>query len=180
MKFRVVSEHDFQRRARALRWLLTDVDGVLTDGRMLYGPDGEAFKIFHVRDGLGLKLARHDGLKVGLLSARQHSAVEVRTRELSLDRVMLGEKDKLACFHKFLEEEDVRAEAVAYIGDDLPDLGVLSAVGLALCPADAALEVRQACHHTLNLRGGHGAVREAVELLLRARGSWERLATQSS
>jgi 3-deoxy-D-manno-octulosonate 8-phosphate phosphatase (KDO 8-P phosphatase) len=178
LRSRDISPHDFQRRARTLRWLLTDVDGVLTDGRMLYGTDGEAFKIFQVRDGLALKMARQDGIHVGLLSARSHPAVTVRAEELGVDRVMLGEKDKLARLKTFLEEEDVRLEQIAYIGDDLPDLAVLGAVGLAFCPADAALEVRHLCHITLNLRGGHGAVREAVETLLKARGSWERLVGQ--
>jgi 3-deoxy-D-manno-octulosonate 8-phosphate phosphatase (KDO 8-P phosphatase) len=158
--------------------LLTDVDGVLTDGRMLYGPEGEAFKIFHVRDGLGLKMASRGGLQVGLLSARSHPAVEARARELGLERVMLGEKDKLARLHAFAQEEGVSMESIAYIGDDLPDLAALHAVGLAFCPADAALEVRNLCHVTLNLRGGHGAVREAVEMLLKARGSWEGLVDQ--
>lgn len=169
---RRLDDQEFARRARGLRWLLTDIDGVLTDGGMLYGPGGEELKRFHARDGLALKLARGCGLRVGLLSARGNRAVEIRAGELGLDRVILGQRDKVAALELLLHEEDVAPAEVAYIGDDLPDLGVLGRVGLALCPADAAPEVRETAHRVLGLDGGHGCAREAVELILRARGQW--------
>ncbi len=164
---------EFECRARALKWLLTDVDGVLTDGRMVYGPDGEALKIFHARDGLGLKMAQRAGLGVGLLSARGGPAVEHRARELGLDVVLLKKKNKLAAFNAFLEKHQLTAEEIAFIGDDLPDLQVLAACGLALCPADAAQPVKDIADTVLLLPGGRGAVREAVEKILSARGDLE-------
>lgn len=169
---RSLDDDTFRQRARGLAWLLTDVDGVLTDGRMVYGPEGEVTKRFHARDGLALKLARRCGLHVGLLSARGNRAVEVRAGELGLDRVLLGQGNKVAALEGLLEETGVSLEAVAYIGDDLPDLGVLARVGLALCPADAATEVRQLSHRVLQRPGGQGCVREAVEAILQARDQW--------
>ncbi|MCB1054240.1 MAG: 3-deoxy-D-manno-octulosonate 8-phosphate phosphatase [Acidobacteria bacterium] len=169
---RALGDEEFERRARDLRWLLTDVDGVLTDGAMLYGPAGEEMKRFHVRDGLALKLARSTGLRVGLLSARGNRAVEIRARELGLDRLMLGQRDKVGALEALLGEEGISAGQIAYLGDDLPDLGVLGRVGLAFCPADAAAEVCEVAHRVLTTLGGHGAAREAVELILKARGQW--------
>lgn len=174
---RRLDEAEFAHRARALTWLLTDVDGVLTDGIMVYGPGGEEHKRFHVRDGLALKLAMSCGLRVGLLSARGNRAVEVRAGELGLDRVLLERRDKLAALEQLMHEEDLEAGEIGFIGDDLPDLRVLGRVGLALCPADAAPEVRRAAHVVLDLDGGHGCVREAVERILAAREQWEE-ATQ--
>ncbi|MDY7091783.1 MAG: HAD hydrolase family protein [Acidobacteriota bacterium] len=170
---RALDDETFRQRARGLAWLLTDVDGVLTDGRMVYGPEGEETKRFHARDGLALKLARRCGIQVGLLSARGNRAVEVRAGELGLDRVLLGQGNKVAALESLLEETGVPLEAVAFIGDDLPDLGVLGRVGLALCPADAATEVRQLAHRVLHRPGGQGCVREAVEAVLQARGQWQ-------
>ncbi len=166
---------EFTRRASELRWFLTDVDGVLTDGRMFYGPQGEALKVFHVRDGLALKLAQKAGIRVGLLSARGGPAVEHRATELGLDLCLLDRKNKLASFQDFLGEHRLDAETVAYVGDDLQDLQVLTRCGLSFCPRDAAPEVRSRVHRVLQTGGGKGAVREAVELILRARDAWPDL-----
>lgn len=164
---------DFARRARGLAWLLTDVDGVLTDGRLLYGPAGEELKAFDVKDGLGIKLARRAGLKVGLLSARKSAALERRAADLELDAVLLGCDDKGAAFDRFLAERAATAESVAYAGDDLPDLPVLLRCGLSFAPADAVEEVRGRVARVLHRPGGGGALREVVELVLCARGAWE-------
>lgn len=162
------------RRARRLRWLLLDVDGVLTDGRLYYGARGEELKVFDVKDGLGLRLLHDAGIKFGLLSSRASAALEQRARELGVHVLLVGEPDKGAALDRFLAGERAEPAEVAYIGDDLPDLPVLRRVGLALAPADAASEVRERVHVVLEAAGGHGAVREAVELILRARGEWER------
>ncbi|MCB1036202.1 MAG: hypothetical protein KDD47_20430, partial [Acidobacteria bacterium] len=138
-----------------------------------YGAEGEALKVFHVRDGLALKMAQRAGLGVGLLSARGGPAVEHRARELGLDLTLLRTRDKLATFRTFLKEQGLAAGEVAFIGDDLPDLKVLEVCGLSLCPADAALPVQEAVHHVLDRPGGLGAVREAVEKILAARGELE-------
>jgi 3-deoxy-D-manno-octulosonate 8-phosphate phosphatase (KDO 8-P phosphatase) len=165
---------DLRLRVAALEWLLSDVDGVLTDGRLHYGPEGEAWKSFHVRDGLGLKLAQRAGLKVGLLSARGGPALEARAAELGLDAVICRREDKYQAFREFLDQHRLRARRVAYAGDDLVDLPILLACGLSFAPADAAPEVRDRVDHTLAAAGGCGAVREMVEWILRARGDWER------
>jgi 3-deoxy-D-manno-octulosonate 8-phosphate phosphatase (KDO 8-P phosphatase) len=166
---------DLRLRAAALEWILTDVDGVLTDGRLVYGPEGEAWKTFDVRDGLGLKLAQRAGLKVGVLSARGGPALERRAGELGLDAVVIRREDKRQAFRELLDERRVRARQVAYAGDDLVDLPILLACGLSFAPADAVAEVRERVDHTLSCLGGRGAVREMVEWILRARGDWERV-----
>lgn len=163
------------RRARALTWFLTDVDGVLTDGTLDYGRAGENRKRFHVRDGLGLQLLRRAGLRVGVLTSRESPALDRRAEELALDVVLAGRADKWQAFEEFQERFRVAAQQVAFVADDLPDLKVLARAGLALAPADAAAEVQAVAHVTLSRRGGRGAVREAAELILRARGDWERL-----
>jgi 3-deoxy-D-manno-octulosonate 8-phosphate phosphatase (KDO 8-P phosphatase) len=162
-------------RAGALDWLLFDVDGVLTDGRLLYGADGEQWKVFDVRDGIGLKLAQRAGLKVGLLSGRQSRALEARAQELGLDALIMHRDDKAAAFGELLGAHATAAARVAYMGDDLVDLPVLLACGLSFAPADAVPDVRGRVHHVLSRPGGRGAVREMVELILRARGAWDRL-----
>lgn len=168
------------RRASHVDWLLLDVDGVLTDGRLYLSGAGETMKVFHVRDGLAIKLAREAGLRVGLLSARRSAALSRRAADLGVDAVMAGREDKARAFDLFLAQRHTRAERVAYIGDDLPDLPVLRRARLSFAPADAAPEVRAAVDRVLSLPGGHGAVREAVEWLLRARGAWESLAARWS
>lgn len=166
------------RRAQSIDWLLLDVDGVLTDGRLYFSGSGEALKVFHVRDGLAMQLARRAGVRVGLLSSRRSAALARRAAELDLDAVMTGRDDKLRAYTGFLAAQATRPERVAYVGDDLPDLPVIHRTGLSFCPADAVPEVRSAVDRVLSARGGQGAVREAVEWLLRARGSWESLVAQ--
>ncbi|MFY9825213.1 MAG: hypothetical protein WAM82_27795 [Thermoanaerobaculia bacterium] len=169
-----ISDDDLARRARDLDWLLLDVDGVMTDGRLYYGPDGERWKVFHVHDGVGLKLIKDAGLKVGLLTGRGNAALETRSRELGLDAVVEGRHDKDAAFTEFLAQHGTAAERVAYIGDDILDLPVLRRCGLSFTPADGAPEVRERVHRVLTRTGGHAAVREMCELILRARGDWDK------
>lgn len=170
-----LTNDDFAQRATALEWLLLDVDGVFTDGTLLYSERGEELKTFHVRDGLAVTLARRAGLKVGLLSGRDSPALRRRAAELSLDEVILGHADKAPAFAAFLERQGVTAEQVAYAGDDLLDLPVLRRAGLSFAPADAVDEVRRTADRVLGAPGGCGAVRELVEAVLRARGQWENL-----
>lgn len=170
----------FTRRATALEWLLFDVDGVLTDGRLYYGQRGELIKPFHVRDGLGLRLAQRAGLKLGLLSGRRSRPLERRAADLGLDAVILGSRDKLAGFEHFLTTHHTAPGRVAYIGDDLQDLAVLGRCALSFAPADAVPEVQAAVQIVLERPGGDGAVREMIELILKARGDWERLLSHFS
>jgi 3-deoxy-D-manno-octulosonate 8-phosphate phosphatase (KDO 8-P phosphatase) len=170
-----ISDDELVRRACALEWLLLDVDGVLTDGRLLYGPEGERWKVFHVRDGLGLRLAQKAGLKVGILSGRGNEALEFRTRELRIDAVIQERSDKGTAFREFLRDHGVDPGRIAYMGDDVLDLPVMRRCGLSFAPADAVAEVRERADRVLTSRGGTAVVREMCELILRARGDWERL-----
>ncbi|MCE2390508.1 MAG: HAD family hydrolase [Proteobacteria bacterium] len=164
---------EFLRRALELEWLLCDVDGVLTDGGLYYDDRGHRLLRFDARDGLGFQLAQRAGLRVGLLSGRASIPAERRARELGLDAFVGGAADKGRAFDAFLEEHAVRPEQVAFAGDDLPDLAILARCGLSFSPGDAVEPVRAAVDRVLSCRGGRGAIREMVEILLRARGSWE-------
>lgn len=177
----IVSDEVFARRAAGLEWLIFDVDGVLTDGRLVYyGRRGELVKTFHVRDGLGLRLAQKAGLKLAFLSGRRSRPLERRAAELDIDAVILGSKDKLAHFEQFLTEHHTTPGRVAYIGDDLPDLPVLARSALSFAPADAAQEVLAVAHVILAHRGGEGVVREMIEAILKARGDWDELVAHFS
>ena len=169
-----LDDKEFARRAAELEWLLTDVDGVLTDGGLYYDRRGHQLLRFNAKDGLGLQLARQAGLKVGLFSGRASAALDRRANELGLDLSMGGISDKAASFDEFLERHNTDATRVAFIGDDLPDLVVLGRCGLAFAPTDAVAEVRAVAHRVLDTAGGAGAAREAVEAILRARGDWQR------
>jgi len=170
-----IADEELARRARELDWLLFDCDGVLTDGSLIYGPEGEQWKVFNVRDGVGLKLAREAGLKIGILSGRGNAALEARVREIGFDALIQNHHDKDAAFTAFLTEHGIAPERVAYAGDDLLDLPVIRRCGLSFAPADAAPEVRHRVHRVLASPGGRGAVREMCELVLHARGHWEQL-----
>ncbi len=170
-----LTESEWARRATELEWVLADVDGVLTDGGLYYDRRGHAMLRFDVRDGQGLKLAQQGGLKVGLLSGRSPAALERRASELGLDALLTGIHDKGAAFEAFLAQHGTVPRRVAFIGDDLPDLVVLGRCGLAFAPADAVPEVRTIVHQVTASRGGHGAVREMVEAILRARGAWDQV-----
>ncbi len=162
-------------RCRALKLLLTDVDGVMTDGTVLLLPDGGEAKAFHTRDGLAVVLAQRGGLRTGLISGRSSEAVARRAAELGMAIVRQGVRDKLQGLHQILADETLRAEQVAYMGDDVSDLPLIQEVGLSAAPADAPLEVRLQAFMVTESAGGRGCLREFVEAILRARGDWERL-----
>jgi 3-deoxy-D-manno-octulosonate 8-phosphate phosphatase (KDO 8-P phosphatase) len=159
-------------RASRIRLLVLDVDGVLTDGGLFYGASGEETKRFHVHDGLALVAARKAGLQVAVLSSRASAAVTRRLTELGVSEVHQGVADKAGALEALCERLGLRAAEVAMMGDDLPDLPAMRRVGLALAPANAVAEVKRAAHWVARRRGGEGAVREAVELVLKARRAW--------
>jgi 3-deoxy-D-manno-octulosonate 8-phosphate phosphatase (KDO 8-P phosphatase) len=173
----LLSAEELARRANDIEWLLCDVDGVLTDGGLYYDRRGHQLLRFDVKDGLALVLARRAGLKIGVLSARSSPALERRASELKLDAVISGSRDKGADFEAFLVDQNTAARRVAFIGDDLTDLILLGRCGLAFAPSDAVEEVQAVAHHVLSASGGRGAVRQMVELVLKARGEWESLLT---
>ncbi len=161
-------------RCRALRLLLSDVDGVMTDGTVLLLPDGSEAKAFHIRDGLAVVLAKRAGLRTGLITGRGPSEVVTRrAADLGMDVVRQGAADKGQALRAILADLDLRPDQVAYIGDDVNDLPVLTQVGLSAAPADAPLEVRLHAFMVTEAPGGHGCLREFVEAILRARGDWE-------
>jgi 3-deoxy-D-manno-octulosonate 8-phosphate phosphatase (KDO 8-P phosphatase) len=162
-------------RAARVRLMIFDVDGVLTDGSLYYGPGGEVMKAFNVRDGHGVKLLREGGVEVAILTARQSEIVAVRARELGVERVVQGAADKVAGFQRLVDEAGIAEERCGYIGDDWPDLAVLTRVGFAACVADAAPEVRAKAHWVTAAPGGRGAVRELAEFVLNAQGRFAPL-----
>lgn len=166
---------ELQERAKGVKLLLLDVDGVLTDGRLYYTSQGEEVKVFHVRDGLGLKLAQRAGMRVGVISGRNSVALLNRLRELGIEEVHLGHHQKLPVLESLLERLSLEPLNVAFLGDDLVDIPVLRRVGFPMAVADAPVEVREQALYVTTAKGGEGAVREAVELLLKLRGQWEEL-----
>jgi YrbI family 3-deoxy-D-manno-octulosonate 8-phosphate phosphatase len=155
--------------------LVLDVDGVLTDGRIIYDDRGVEIKVFHVRDGSGLKIWQAAGKQVALISGRSSRTVDVRSRELGIAMVFQGVANKMAVYRHLLAGADLKPEQVCALGDDLPDLPVLLNAGLAVAVADACSEVRTAAHYVTHAGGGCGAVRETIEWVLRGQGRWQPL-----
>jgi YrbI family 3-deoxy-D-manno-octulosonate 8-phosphate phosphatase len=155
--------------------IVSDVDGVFTEGGIVFDNQGIETKRFHIRDGLGVKLWLRAGYRFGILSARTSHIVKVRAAELGVGLVRQGVEDKLPAALELIREMGCELEQVCYIGDDLPDLPVIRRVGLGVAVADASLEVRQAADYVTQLAGGCGAVREIVEVLLKAKKRWDDL-----
>lgn len=171
-----MNSHDYPpevlSRARPIRLLILDVDGVLTDGRLYFGPAGEALKVFHVRDGHGIKMAQQAGIEVAILSGRRSDAAFHRARDLGLSRYYEGLRDKVAVLEELLAALNLGSQEVAAVGDELVDLPLMAQVGLAVAVADAAPEVLTGAHWVTTLPGGRGAVREVCDLLLKAQGKF--------
>jgi 3-deoxy-D-manno-octulosonate 8-phosphate phosphatase (KDO 8-P phosphatase) len=157
-------------RARAVRLAIFDVDGVLTDGTLWIGAQGEAFKAFNILDGHGVKMLQAAGVDTAILSGRDSEAVLRRAAELSIRHVVQGASDKLAAFEELLAQSGYRAQACSFMGDDLPDLPVLQRCGFAVAVANAVDAVKAAAHYVTQASGGRGAVREFSDLVLRAQG----------
>lgn len=164
-----------EARARRVRLLLFDVDGVLTDGKILLHADGTESKRFDIKDGTAIVWAQRSGLTVGFLSARSSAATAQRAAQLGVTTVHQGVAAKLDGYEEVIRIIGVSDEEVAYMGDDLLDLPVLSRVGLSAAPADAAPLVRSRVHWVATARGGDGAARELIELVLQAQDRWQAL-----
>lgn len=162
-------------RAKAIKLLLLDVDGVLTDGSITYTLAGDEIKSFHTQDGMGIRLLREAGIETGLITARESGAVSRRASDLSLKHVFQKAGDKVAIFEGLIAELGLRPAEVAYMGDDWLDLPLLLRVGLAATVADGVAEVRKAVHYVTERPGGRGAVRELCDLILTAQGRHESL-----
>jgi|SRR5690349_17137693 3-deoxy-D-manno-octulosonate 8-phosphate phosphatase (KDO 8-P phosphatase) len=160
------------RDARHVRLLLFDVDGVLTDGTILFHHDGTESKTFHIRDGAGMVWAQRAGLTIGLLSARTSDATTRRAAQLGITLVVQGAGDKLAAYDRIARDAGLPDDQIAYMGDDLQDLPVLRRAGFSAAPADAAAEVRRCVDWVSSKAGGRGAARELIEHVLQLQGVW--------
>ena len=161
-------------RCAPIELLVLDVDGVLTAGGIVYGGAELELKVFHVRDGTGLKCWRDAGKRAAIITGRTSPVVARRATELGIETLIQGAADKLAALNSILSRTNQSPRQAAMIGDDLPDLPVLRAVGLAIAVADACPEVRDVAHQVTQAPGGGGAVRAAIELILRCQGMWQR------
>jgi 3-deoxy-D-manno-octulosonate 8-phosphate phosphatase (KDO 8-P phosphatase) len=164
-----------RERCTAIELLVVDVDGVLTAGGIVYGHPELAFKEFHVRDGSGLKVWHRAGKRTGLVTGRTSPVVDRRAAELGISLVVQGAADKMPAYRGIVAEASVTDEAVCYVGDDLPDVPLLRACGLAVAVADACSEARTVAHYITQVPGGRGAVRETIELILRCQGRWPQI-----
>lgn len=162
-------------RAAAIRLFIMDVDGVLTDGSICYGANGDELKTFNIRDGLGIKLLQRAGIETAIITGRTSATVVRRAKELGIHHLLQGQEDKRAAFTGLMRATGVRAEQVAYMGDDLPDLPLLKHAGLAMTVADGDPRACAAAHWISSRPGGQGAVREACEMILSAQGKLDSL-----
>ena len=164
----MISNHPLQKIAAKIKLLSLDVDGILTDGRLLIGPNGEEYKSFNVKDGQGLKMLQRYGIKIAIISGRQSKAVEFRMSELGITQVFLGCKDKVPFLEKLLTNESLNLNEVGYMGDDLPDIPILKQVGLRATVSDCHPAVKPHVDFITKQPGGHGAVREVCDLIIGA------------
>jgi 3-deoxy-D-manno-octulosonate 8-phosphate phosphatase (KDO 8-P phosphatase) len=161
--------------AKAIRVIVSDVDGVWTDGKIIYAGDRSEVKEFNVRDGLGAKLAQRAGIRIALLTSRSSAALARRARELGITEIHQGAADKLNVCETLLRNMDATFDQVLYVGDDLPDLAPMRRAAISAAPSDATPEVHEAATWKLTSRGGGGAFRELVERLLKERGEWDAI-----
>lgn len=164
---------DLISRCRPIELILSDVDGVLTDGGVIFDNQGIEIKRFHIRDGLGIKLWQRAGHQFGLVTGRASHIVQLRAVELGVELVRQGVDDKLPAVKQILTQLRLRPEQVCYAGDDLPDLPVLRHVGLAAAVADGCEELHSAAHYVTKAHGGRGALREIIEMILKAQDRWD-------
>ena len=156
------------QRAAAIKLLVLDVDGVLTDGRLFFDAEGREQKVFHARDGYGMRALMRSGTEIAIISGRKSRPVEARMQELNIRYVHLGQSDKIATLNKLAADLKITLQEIAYVGDDMPDLECMQAVGLAVAVNDAHQSVRKAADWRTTLPGGSGAVREVCDLLMDA------------
>lgn len=167
-----MNESEVLERARGIKLLIFDVDGVLTDGGLFYGDDGQEYKSFNSRDGHGIKMLRASGVEPAILTGRSSQVVLHRARNLGISRIIQGSHDKLVSYEAMLAETGLRPEDTAFVGDDIVDLPVLRRCGLACTVPGASAEVVARVHYTTRAAAGHGAAREVCELIMRAQGTW--------
>ncbi len=160
---------------QAIELILVDVDGVLTDGSIVYSNEGIETKQFHIRDGMGIRVWRNAGGRFGIITARNSHIVNLRAKELGIDIVRQGTANKAVAVREILAELHLTTDQLCYVGDDLPDLATIHLAGFGVAVADACEEVRQAAQYVTTAHGGRGAVRETIEVILKAQRRWDEL-----
>lgn len=160
-------------KIKAIKVLALDVDGVLTDGKIIFDSQGNETKNFDVQDGFGIVFFRKAGFKTAIITARASKVVTIRANDLNIDKIYQDAYPKINAYRELLRDLKVKDKEVCFIGDDLPDLPVLKRVGFAVGVANAVPEVKKAAHYITKRRGGKGAVREVIELILKAQGKWK-------
>jgi 3-deoxy-D-manno-octulosonate 8-phosphate phosphatase (KDO 8-P phosphatase) len=160
-------------KAKKLKLLILDVDGVLTDGKLFFDNQGNEYKSFHARDGHGIKLLRQTGVEVAVISGRKSSSVALRMKNLGIEYIYQGHENKRAAFDELIQKTGINPEQAAHMGDDLMDLPIMMKVGLAIAVNDANFAVRQYAHWCTTLPGGQGAVREVCDLIIQAQGNFD-------
>ncbi len=164
---------DILAKARNLKLLILDVDGVLTDGKLFFDQDGNEYKCFHARDGHGIKLLRQTGVEIAVISGRKSKTVELRMKNLGIELIYQGHEHKVGAFNEIIEKLEISPDQTAHIGDDLLDLPIMSRVGLAIAVNDANFAVKQRADWCTTTSGGQGAVREVCDLIMQAQGTFE-------
>ncbi|MEI7473371.1 MAG: HAD hydrolase family protein [bacterium] len=160
-----------KEKAKIIKLIAFDVDGVLTNGEIIYTDAGEEIKIFNAKDGQGMNMLRSAGLITAIITARKSPIVEKRSKDLEIAHVYQGVRHKIIALQEIMSKYNLGFEHVAYVGDDLPDLCILEKVGLAFCPIDAVTEVKKVCHYIASKEGGKGAVREITDFILESQGA---------
>ncbi|MGR9114996.1 MAG: 3-deoxy-manno-octulosonate-8-phosphatase KdsC [Gammaproteobacteria bacterium] len=166
-----ITQHTLDK-ARRLKLLILDVDGVLTDGKLFFDDQGKEYKSFHARDGHGIKLLRQTGVEVAVISGRKSHSVELRMKSLGIEHVYQGHEDKIGAFEEIIGKMGIHAEQAAHVGDDLLDLPLMIRVGLAIAVQDANFAVKERADWCTSLPGGQGAVREVCDLIMQAQGTF--------
>jgi len=169
---------NIKEKLKKIKMLILDVDGVMTDGRIIMDDEGREIKNFHVRDGHGIKVLQRYGIKVALLTGRKSKVVEYRARDLDIKDVYQKVYNKKEVFEKILKKYKLSAEEAAFIGDDIIDVPVLKSVGFSVAVADAIDVVKKSVHYVTENQGGNGAVREICEMILKAQGKWPEIAAR--
>ncbi|WP_113928355.1 HAD-IIIA family hydrolase [Bacillus sp. P14.5] len=158
-----------------IKLVVLDVDGVMTDGKLLIGSDGNEYKSFNVKDGMGISLARYHGIQFAIITGRQSKSVAIRARELNIDHVYQNISSKAEVLYELISILNISLNEVCYIGDDINDLPLINIVGLSFAPNDAVELVKDAAHHVIGKNGGQGVVREAVDLILTKQTDYKQL-----
>lgn len=166
---------DSVRYAKQIKLIVFDVDGVLTEGHIIFGQDGEALKAFHCQDGMGISLAHKAGLKTAIITGRESQIVHRRATELKIGDIHQGAVDKVTALHSLMEKHSLTLEQIAYVGDDINDLPVMVQVGLPCAVANAVAEVKAVARYISARQGGNGAVRDIIEFILKTQNAWERI-----